>query len=410
MAWPNQWSPGQDSQATTRADRGVRGARRFQTQKTCPSCTSTGTVHFRSYQQFLAQYDVNLSNGAIIAHGRAPPLGTRQTLRLVIPGSAPIDLPTVEVVFAADGKVGFTVADPEAFRGALEDRRAPDSRAGGAAATRPPTVVKRTFKHTGQLSAAMPSARAFIDLRKGEASDLNLAQGWYVALVDRVLRSGRDALLKLDNGSDRLKIWIVEGRVVGVERFPPPDKDRLGERLLANRTVDLTALNAALRDAQSTKRPLGQVILSSGSVTRADLHRALRKQIVDRLLVPVDWEAGGAIEVGGWSDPPVNADLLPVTGDAVVTTLLKKQLQRTRLAALKEELMPLMTRPATVDLSRISESYRLSQHEQRYYQRAAEVTGSLATVVSLVNARPLESFRLVLLGAALGFVTFGPGR
>ncbi|MEL7371550.1 MAG: DUF4388 domain-containing protein, partial [Myxococcota bacterium] len=228
-------------------------------------------------------------------------------------------------------------------------------------------------------------------------------KGWYVGVLDRVLQSGTDAVLTVTAGDECRRTWLYDRRVVAVECQPSQPKDRLGERLVSARILDNRGLEDALSRAAKTRRPLGQVILASGTVTRAALHRALRKQIMDRVIAPCDWTLG-RIEVGPWIDPPIDADLLPVNGDAVTTALLRKQLQQTRLSELKEGLLPVLNRPARVELSRIVETYRLTERELRFFQRGAEADGSLAMLISLGKARPLEGYRLALMGAGLGFI------
>ena len=373
-----------------------------------PVLKDNGRVCFSSHAQFLAQLTLNLLNGAVMARGGPVPTGTPMPVVLVIPEVDDLDIGHTEVAFSSDGKVGFSVGDVEAFKSRLERRRVPGAKSTGPITRRQSSVSRKAnqpppFDYRCALRS-LPDARTVIALRAGNSDDLASGHGWYIALLDRVLRSGRDALFVVRDAKEKVKIWVHDGRVVAAERRPPPDKDRLGERLVASRALDSTALEKALAQGQKSNRPVGQVILSTGNVTRAAVHRELRKQIMDRVVAPCDWQEG-TIEVSGWSDPPVNADLLPVKGDAVITTLLRKQLQQTRLADLREELGPLLEHRANVDLSKLYESYRLNEREQRFYQRGADAQGTLATLVSLVRSRPLEGYRLMMIGAALGFIT-----
>ena len=375
-----------------------------------PILKSDGTVQFRSHDQFLGQHKLNLGNGAVMARGAHQELGTKRRLVLSIPKADPLEINNAEVVFTEDGKVGFSVPEPDAFRGALEHRLTPslDARPRSSPPRRISSGLKpsgRGFTYESALTD-LPGAGAIMALRAGPPEKLGDAGGWYIGVIDRVLRSRRDALCTVRSEGEQLKIWIHDGKVVALERQPPADRDRLGERLVAARVLDNATLNRALEVARQAGRPVGQVILAKGTVTRAAVHRALRKQIMDRALVACDWSRG-RIEVGAWAEPPFDADLLPVSGDAVVTALLRKQLQQTRLAELREELTAQMNRSATVDLAKISESFRLTDREHRFYGRGADTSGTLASLLSLVNTRPLEGYRLILLGAALGFISVG---
>ena len=374
-----------------------------------PVLNAGGTIRFASHAQFIAQHEINLVNGAIMARGPAIAVGTRRRLVIAIPQAAPLEVLDAEVVFQEGQFVGFSVPNLELFRAELESRLVPD-----ASQTQSPTrregsrVAKPPFSHSGRLSG-LPDVRGFTALRTGDVNDLSEARGWYVGILDRVLRSGRDAVTTLEGESGLLRVWVFDRRVVAVERPQAPAKDRLGERLLSARILDPTSLTRALESAEGSPKPIGQVILEIGAATRADVHRALRRQTLDRLIAPCDWEEG-RIEVGAWSDPAGDADLLPVSGEAVVTALLRRQLQHTRMAALRDEFQPMFGRTASVDLAAISEAYRLTEREQRFYQRGAEAHGTLANMLSLIQSRPLEGYRLALMGMALGFISLKAPR
>lgn len=373
-----------------------------------PILRPDGIVQFKSHLQFVAQHAQNLSTGAIMVRGAAQNRGDRMRLVLSIPAAEALVVDAAEVVFIDGGKVGFSVPNRQAFVDELKVRLTPSATAPAVQVASPaaPAGLQRPAAPPLQLNGrltGMPRAQGFIELRDGPPTKLTSAGGWYIGLLDRLFRSGQDALIKVDHRNEQIKIWIHDRRAVAVDREPPPPKDRLGERLLASRAVDRAALNRALEEAKKNRKPVGQLILESSAVTRVDLHRALRAQMMDRIMAPAEWTSG-RFEVGGWSDPPIDADLLPVTGDAVVAQLLRKQLKQTLLADLRTQLQSYMYAPASIDLAQISESFRLTEREQRYFQRAAEISGTLPDLMAAGQARPLEGYRLILLGAALGIV------
>ena len=369
-----------------------------------PVLKDDGTVHFRSHAQFVAQHRVHFANGGLMARGAERPLGTTQPLVLVIPQAEPLAVNSAEVVFAQKGTVGFSIADRAGLRAGVEARLAPagastNAPARGSGARRP---ARPPLLHKAKL-AGLPDVEVFVALRDGEPGDLARAAGSYVGIMDRTIRSGRDGRVTVRTEDDTICAWFYGQRVVAVERPEAPVKDRLGERLLAARTIDPAMLGRVLEMSENATTPVGQIVLELRGATRADVNKALRRQIMDRLVAPCDW-LSGEIEVGPWTDPPGNADLLPVSGDAVVTALLRRQLQHTRLGDLREQLQPYMGRAASVDLARISESYRLTDKEQRFFQRGAEGTGTLGKLMAVAQTRALEGYRLVLLGLALGFI------
>lgn len=369
-----------------------------------PLLRPDGGVVFKTHDQFVAQYPVNLSNGAIMARGAAPAHGSIVDVSLLIPEMDPIAVPGAKVMFTGDDRVGFLVPNPEAFRKAAAARLEKNAAAAAARGRRSSGRALPSYDHQARLRPRS-SILALFELRRGDTDDLKAADGWYVGLMDRALRSGRDALLMLAGEQEELKVWIHASRVVAVERTPAVDKDLLGERLVSSRKLDSASLKRALSEAKKSRRPLGQVILWSGQVTRADVHRALRQQILDRVIIPCAWSSG-QVTVGGWTLPPVDADLLPVSADAVTTALVRAELQSVQLAEVRQELATFDDRDVQVDLARILEGFRLTDRETRFFQRGAELKGGLASLLSVYSSRPLDAYRLILLGAALGFIRF----
>ena len=373
-----------------------------------------GSITFRSFSQFLFQADCNLSKGAVMAKGFAGELGSKRALKLLIPEASPIDIPSAELLFHDQGRVGFSVNQPHVLRMAIQQaisesvgrtlhgRPAPTpAPVLRPAATPAPTIVPWT--HRVELSSALPSPHVLTDFARSSA-DITAAGGWYVGVLDRALRMGKDLEVTVTNDVESLRIWIHRAHVVAAMRRPAPGEDRLGQRLVAKRTVTSTLLRDALKVALNAKDPLGQVLIQTGKVPPAQVHRALRYQLLDRIAVPQEWTSGW-IEINEMSRLPIKADLVALSRSTAAAHLLRRQLSKARLAELRDTMRRYLNQPLLIDLSRLSPSYRLTEREQQFFTKCANTEGSLAAMISQATARPLEGYRILLLGIALGIVT-----
>ena len=380
-----------------------------------PVLHPNGSIAFRSYEQFLFQVECNLSKGAVMAKGTAGALGSQQALKLLIPDTEPIEVPSAELLFQDQGRVGFSVQHPKQLRnailGVVTRANALPSPARPAPTPMPVLRPAATPKpklapvaHRVALSATHPSPQALIDFARTPAHPITAAGGWYIGVLDRALRLGQDLLLTVSSETDSLRIWIYRGHIVAALRRPAPGNDRLGQRLVAKRIIQSDMLRDALKVALKSKKPVGQVVLETKKVPPSQVHRALRYQLLDRITIPQTWKSGW-IEVGEMTPLPVKADLIAISRNAAVAHLLRQQLSTTRLGELREAMRRYLNQPLQVDLSNLSPSFRFTEREQQFITKCANAQGSLAAVISQSTARPLEAYRMLLLATALGIVT-----
>ena len=381
-----------------------------------PELSSDGSVTFRSLAQFLFQVDSNLSKAAVLARGSSDGFGGPQGLRLIVPGAEPIEVQSAEVLFEDQGRVGFSVHHPQALRTAIQ--QAISKLCGptlhGQPSPTPAPVLREPAKpkpakspapltHRVPLDNSSPSPSALMDFARPPERE-RPPNGWYIGVLDWALRQSRDLEISIANDVESLTVFLHRGHVVGALRRPSPGDDRLGKRLVAQRTINADLLRRALKTSLPAKQPIGKVIINTGTVPPAEVHRALRYQFFDRISLPLEW-TGGWIEIGELSSLPAESDLVAISRTTAIAHLLRRHLSKGRLGELREATRNYLHQPAKIDLSMLLPSYRLTEQEQKFLAQWARSEGSLAAAISQSRLRPIEGYRIVLLGAALGFVT-----
>lgn len=121
----------------------------------------------------------------------------------------------------------------------------------------------------------------------GVLEDLPLAD--VVQFVHIGRRTGTLYLWRDDR--DRAEIGFFNGRIVSTWR---PEREPLGDQLVAEGLVDSTALQAALAEQQQRveQRSIGQILVDRGALRKADLYRLLKVQITDTIFELVTWDRG----------------------------------------------------------------------------------------------------------------------
>ena len=380
-----------------------------------PVLGTDGAVTFRSFAQFVFQVENNLSKAAIMAQGTAGEIGARQSLKLIIPESDPIEVSAAEIMFQDQGRVGFSVLQPQALRTAIQQAilKLGGPTLHGQPAPTPAPVLREPpmpkappatpIAHRVALSNTTPSPAALLDFARAPVRQRPPTSGWYVGVLDWALRLGKDLQVTITNDVESLSLWLHRGHVVGAVRRPTPGEDRLGNRLVAQRAITSDLLREAIKTSLKTKQPIGKVVIQSGKVAPAQVHRALRYQFLDRIGVPQEWTSGW-IEVGEMSSMPANSELVAISRTTAVAHLLRKQLAQSRLPQLREATRRYLNQPVKVDLSLLLPSYRLNEREQEFFARCARAEGTVAEAISHARVRPIAAYRMLLLGTALGFV------
>ena len=365
------------------------------------------TVRFSSHEQFVAQYEENLSKQALVV--QMMPIATTATRAFVlaVPGASPIEV-LARAVFPRDDSVGFALERFDSIRGqlkALAEGTAPPSPVDSSASK---TSHQTIDGYDGPLTPP-EDPKALMELKARRPESLFDVGGSYLRTLDFVFGRRLDCVLEVREVPTIIRIWIQAGRVVFASREPEKGDGRLGRRLLADRAISQRGLLEALELARTSGQALGSLLIEQGMLRREDLNRALRAQTVERLTAPIGFDRG-TLRIQPWFAPPVQARWFPVSGDALLAEAIRERLRHITAEELESKLFDDLGRDVIVDLSAIEPRYRIREKEHRVYSRAATTPLPLRHLSRFVSAGQIESLRLVILGAALGFVRLGETR
>jgi hypothetical protein len=112
----------------------------------------------------------------------------------------------------------------------------------------------------------------------GETSDVNVAD--LLSVLARRLHTGR---LAISLEGEEVQLFLEQGRLVSVSSSN--HGLRIGQMLVRLGILDPARLEAAVleQEESGSARPLGEILLQSGSVTRADLARGAEEQCIEAL-------------------------------------------------------------------------------------------------------------------------------
>ncbi|MBK8013235.1 MAG: hypothetical protein IPK13_18005 [Deltaproteobacteria bacterium] len=369
-----------------------------------PELASDGrTVRFTDRAQYDAQWRANIAQGALVVRA-APIAETHRKLRLEIPGIAePVEI-SARVLFHGGGTVGFEIETFADVRPTLE-WAAENTTPWKDATPVPSSVPKRAFQFTTVIRG-QPNLRAIMDFTRTPANDLQDGQGWFLRTLEYLFRANGEAVIHFSQRAQTLTLWVTEGRLVFSTRTPPSDEDFLGRILQRDFKVRHTVIDEAMRAAKEAGQALGDTLVTSGMITQQILNRALRQQMVDRVLDLRTWHDGN-IEVSAWRNPRVRGDLIAVAGQGLVTAVLREYIRHVRVSELESELQPFLMRAVRVDGSRLDARLGLKPKELRLFQRAAASETMLQQLGTVGGVGAIDALRLTVLGAALGLIDFG---
>ncbi|MCB9653170.1 MAG: hypothetical protein H6729_03425 [Deltaproteobacteria bacterium] len=361
------------------------------------------TVRFTDRAQYDAQWRANIAQGALVV--RSPPItDAHRALRLEIPGlTDPVDI-QARVAFHGGGNVGFEIEAFSDIRPTLE-WAAENATPWKDATPVPSSVPKRAFQFTSVIRGE-PNLRTIMDFTRSPANDLQDCQGWFLRTLEYLFRANGEAVVHFSQPSQSVTLWVTEGRLVFSARTPPSDEDFLGRILQRDFKVRHTVIDEAMRAAKETGQALGDTLVTSGMITQQILNRALRQQMVDRVLDLRTWRDGN-IEVSAWRNPRVRGDLIAVAGQGLVTAVLREYIRHVRVSDLEGELQPFLLRTVRVEGSRLDARLGLKPKELRLFQRAAASETLLQQLGTVGGVGAIDALRLTVLGAALGLIDFG---
>jgi uncharacterized protein DUF4388 len=121
----------------------------------------------------------------------------------------------------------------------------------------------------------------------GTLKDFGIAD--ILQLIGHQTKTGR---LTLKTGPDEVEVFFIEGTVVFASEKARDSKDLLGSLLLRAELLGKEKLDEALATQQRTLKRLGDILIESGAVTRAQLAQMMRLQTTETLYRLFSWKNG----------------------------------------------------------------------------------------------------------------------
>ncbi len=140
----------------------------------------------------------------------------------------------------------------------------------------------------------------------GELSDIGVAD-----LIDIFTRRGRTGRLVVKAGGQEVNLYFEEGRILLISSTDITI--RLGRMLIRQGLLETPRLLEALhlQSESGDKRPLGEILLDQGWVTRADLTRCVEEQSIEALAQAISEEPGLFVFEAGVGKP-THAEPVPL--------------------------------------------------------------------------------------------------
>jgi uncharacterized protein DUF4388 len=121
----------------------------------------------------------------------------------------------------------------------------------------------------------------------GTLRDFGIAD--ILQLIGHQTKTGR---LMLKTGNDEVEVYFIDGNVVFASEKARDSKDLLGSLLLRAELLGKEQLDDALSMQQRTLKRLGDILLESAAVTRAQLAQMMRLQTTETLYKLFSWKNG----------------------------------------------------------------------------------------------------------------------
>lgn len=367
-------------------------------------------VCFRHAADLRSALERDLPSGGLFVVAPPLPLRTKQRLRPVV-GDVELPIPLEgEVVFAAEGKVGFSLVHASEVCAEMRSVLAEGVRADRAPKPRTPSLRGPTSEgarlHLEGTLGPRPSDEALLDLESTRTGDLELLrQPSSIALFDELVHLRFRGVLRLKSAEGERTIYLHEGNVAFLEALPFDETTALGRILAAHRRISESALRDGLSKAKRSRKSLGRSLVALGLARANDVASALREQTRARIERAFDWTTGG-FELTGWREPPGQEDLVVTRGLGVLAHHLRQRFDGLGLPELEGLLGPLLRQPVapTTSLETAIPALGLHPKELRFLQVSLDGRRSLAEAARLSPVGRLASLRLFAVALALGLV------
>ncbi len=102
----------------------------------------------------------------------------------------------------------------------------------------------------------------------------------------------KSGILTLQGEKDRVKLFFMEGNIVGVTSKKRQEDNRLGKVLLKRGVLKDEDLRVALEEQCRTRKALGSILIHKGVVDKELIQEALKNQFTETVLQLFSWEKG----------------------------------------------------------------------------------------------------------------------
>jgi uncharacterized protein DUF4388 len=379
-------------------------------------------VAFARAKDLRHELDTNLRNGGLFVESPPIPLRTKRSLKVSIGGVLTSIAIDAEVVFAAGGRVGFSINAGEA-KSLLE--RALEALPGPGAKEQPATIdiapqIVRQAPH--ESSAVVPpfSGRITKPLNLGELLDFqsrrakntsDLTQAPVISVIEFISRQGAKGVLVLKSGEAKATIYFHDGSVAYVEAQPFDEATSLGRILVQTKRINDTALREGLDRAKQQKRSLGRVLVSLGSITKKVLGEALREQVREKLEVMMSWKEG-TFDWSGWREPPGDADLVLTKGPSILGRYMRNSYEHLGAADLDAMFQKSVGRIVIHrdNVEPIATAAGYQQKDLRFIELSLNGERTISDAVTGSPIGRLASLRLIAVGLGIGMLAFKDGK
>lgn len=122
---------------------------------------------------------------------------------------------------------------------------------------------------------------------RGSLKDFGLAD-----ILQLIHFQGKSGVLTLEGQRDRVKLFFVEGNIVGAISRRRQEDARLGKVLLKRGFIKEKDLQSALEEQSRTGKKLGSILLKKGFVDKEHIKNVLTGQITETVVQIFGWERG----------------------------------------------------------------------------------------------------------------------
>jgi hypothetical protein len=128
----------------------------------------------------------------------------------------------------------------------------------------------------------------------------------------------KSGLLSIEGDKDKVKLFFMEGNIVGAISQKRQEDARLGKVLLKKGSLKDEDLQIALEEQRRTGKALGSILLKRGAVDKEQIKEVLNGQVTETVLQLFSWEKG----IYEFTPQPITLDSV---GDKEVPIILDTQ-------------------------------------------------------------------------------------